>query len=187
MVIAVRVNLALKLIAAEVALSNKGRRAKARAGGTGSAPAMSLRGIHYARADNRDLDATLSKVTERRDAEVGGGITRLGALLAASTTEESSVSAVIIGVAISGRHAFSALAETTAGGGVAEGGGDRATNRSDDGRRAMMIIIVAVFILLLPVVAAVAVMIVVITVHVTELQIINVTNTKTVDSDVSRV
>jgi len=64
MVITVAVNLALKLVATEVALTNKSRRAKARGGSAGSAPAVSLGGIDNTGADDRYLDATLGEITE---------------------------------------------------------------------------------------------------------------------------
>jgi hypothetical protein len=73
-----------------------------------------LRRISNTWANNGNLNATLTWVTVGGHTKVGGDLAVLGALLAASTAEETSVSALIVGIAVSWRHALAALAKTTA-------------------------------------------------------------------------
>lgn len=131
-IVAIRIKGAFGFQARRVTLSNESRRAKARERSADTVPAMLLSRISNTGASNGNLYATSQRVTVGRHAEVGRGLAGLGALLAAATTEETSISAQIVGIAFSGRHALTALAKTTASRGVTECSGNRAANGSNN-------------------------------------------------------
>jgi len=137
-IIAVRVDLALVLRAAgpwlELALASTG------AGIARTRPALFLTRLYdRGRAFEGNRGAANSSIAILLSALIGIARADDRALRAAATAIEFVRVAMVSGVAVGGRKALTALAETAARGGIAEGRLDGATNSSDDGRSLMLI------------------------------------------------